>query len=326
MNFVPEAALVALREAIEAFLITGILLGFVVKLGRPDARRFVWMGLGAGIAASVAVGAVVHAFLRGAFESGGEQWYEMVADLVAVGVLTYMIIWMWKHTRTLFVVLREQVGAALEQNTLWVVAGLVFVSVLREGLEIVLFYGALAGQDTALDLALSAIVGTAAALAIVFAIFKGTSVFNIKKFFAVTGVFLIFIASGLLMHAAHEAEEIGIVGEGERVWDTSGFIPQDRVDGRILGALIGYRAAPTLLQVVLYFGYLLGVGVPYLMSMGAFRRRPTARAAPAPSPTQAPGAAPKVDSPKGEPNPKSTNKADSPKPSSPPTRPGTSES
>lgn len=295
--FVTEAALIALRESLEAFLITGILLGFVSKLGRPDARTWVWTGLAAGIAASILLGLLVNTFLIDAFEGGGEQWYEMSADLVAVAVLTYMVFWMWKHTRTLVGALREKVSLALARDTLWVIALLVFVSVVREGIEMVLFYAALASEDSAFDLGWSALAGTTIAVALVVAIFKGTTAVNLQKFFAITGVFLIFIASGLLMHAVHEAEEIGIIPEGDSVWDTGGVIPSDRVDGRILGALIGYRPAPTLLQVIVYFGYLLGVGIPYLASLGVFGRR----ASPDPGPEGAttPAATPQPTAPVG---------------------------
>src|SRR5688500_2944846 len=145
MAFVPEAALIALREGLEALLITGILLGLVTKLGRADARRWVWGGFVAGAVASLAVGLAVQRFLLDAFEAqGGAEVFELVAALAAVGVLTYMIVWMWKHTRELMTTVRAQVADALARGDVIAIAFLTFASVLREGLETVLFYGALA--------------------------------------------------------------------------------------------------------------------------------------------------------------------------------------
>lgn len=55
MGFVAEAALIGLREGLEAFLIVGILLGFLTRLYRPDGKKWVWIGFATGIAASLAV-------------------------------------------------------------------------------------------------------------------------------------------------------------------------------------------------------------------------------------------------------------------------------
>jgi high-affinity iron transporter len=271
--FVTEAALIALREGLEAFLIVGILLGFVTKLGRLDARKWVWVGLGAGVLASVLLGILVQVFLLDVFENqGGGEWFELVAALVAVGVLTYMVFWMWKHTRSLMVELREKVGAALENNMLWIVAALVFFSTLREGLEVVLFYAALAARNGAFDLVWSGALGMVVSAGIAFAIFRTTVSFNLQKFFAVTGILLIFVAAGLLVHSIHAAMEVGLLPEQDAIWDTSGAISDDSAAGRILHALLGYTAQPNLIQALLYFGYLFGVGIPYLAGIGLFRR------------------------------------------------------
>lgn len=272
MPFVPEAALIALREGLEAFLIVGILLGLVLKLGRPDAKRWVWLGLAGGIAASLVVGLLVQAFLLDTFEErGGAEWFELIAALAAVGVLTYMVFWMWKHTRNLMATLGKKVREALTANTLWVITFLVFSSVLREGLEVVLFYGALAGRSAGFDLAWSGLIGMVLSVAIVVAILKSTMRFDLQKFFAITGLLLVFIAAGLLVHSVHAATDLGLLDHADAVWDTSGALSDDSVVGRVLHALVGYTSQPTLLQAVLYFGYLFGVGIAYLASLGAYR-------------------------------------------------------
>ena len=39
---------------------------------------------------------------------------------------------------------------------------------------------------------------------------------------------------------------------GNRVWDSSGYLPQDGIVGRLLHTLIGYTDRPTELQVIAY--------------------------------------------------------------------------
>ncbi len=274
MGFVAEAALIALREGLEAFLIVGILLGLVIKLGRPDAKRWVWLGMAAGIGASILAGVLVQQFLLEPFErNGGAEWFELVAALVAVGVLTYMVFWMWKHTRGLMATLHRKVSDALTANTTGVIIALVFVSVLREGLEVVLFYGALAGRYGSFDLVWSGLLGALASVAIVVAILKTTLHFDLQKFFAITGILLVFVAAGLLVHSVHAASDLGLIAHADAIWDTSGALSDGSAVGRILHALIGYTAQPTLLQAILYFGYLFGVGLTYLGTLGSFKSR-----------------------------------------------------
>lgn len=274
MTFVPEASLIALREGLEALLITGILLGLVTKLGRPDARKLVWFGFVAAALASAALGFVVQKFLLEPFENqGGAEWFELGAVIVAVIILTYMVFWMWQHTRGIMSTMRDQVQTALTKGALFGVIALTFASVIREGLEVVLFYGALAGRYAAVDLAWSGAVGFVASAVIVYAILKGAAKVDLQKFFGITGILLIFIAAGLLVHGVYAATSLGLIAPAPRIWDTSAFLSEDGATGRILHALVGYAATPTLLQASLYFGYVFGFGGWYLWSLGAFTRR-----------------------------------------------------
>ena len=44
---------------------------------------------------------------------------------------------------------------------------------------------------------------------------------------------------------------------GNRLWDSSGFLPQDSLIGRLLHTLIGYTDRPTELQVIAYVATLV---------------------------------------------------------------------
>ncbi|MFA5860946.1 MAG: FTR1 family protein [Candidatus Thermoplasmatota archaeon] len=274
MVFVPEAALIALREGLEAFLVTGIMLGLVLRLGRPDVQKHVWLGFGAAAIASVALGIIVQKFLYTAFEEGGgAQWFELIAASLAVVLLTYMIIWMWKHTRDLVSSLRARVQEALTTGSVMIVAGLTFASVLREGLEVVLFYAALGSRYTAIDLAWSGIIGFLASAALVALIMRGVWKVDLQKFFGITGILLVLVAAGLLVHSVMAMTDLGILSPAPGLWDTSGLLPDDSVTGRVLHALAGYTSTPSLLQATLYLTYLVGVGGWYLHSLGAFHHR-----------------------------------------------------
>ena len=128
------SALITFRERLEAALIVGIVLGVLRKLGHAQRGGSVWAGVGAAVIASVAVGLILNA-LGVAFEGRGEQIFEGVAMLLAAVVLTWMIFWMQRQGRHIQAELESDVRRATAAGSGWALFGLVFVAVLREGVE-----------------------------------------------------------------------------------------------------------------------------------------------------------------------------------------------
>lgn len=275
MAFEPAPLLIGLREGLEALLVLGIVLGMLDRMEARDRRPIVWAGFGVGILVSLGAGILIDRLFASRFEEGGAAVFEIVVALAAVGVLTYMVLWMQRNARAMTEGLKHQVEQAVLKRQVWVLAFLGFITVVREGLEVVLFYSALSTTISWGDIILWGLVGFAVSAAIAFAIFRLTVRVDLQKFFAVTGLLLIFIAAGLLVHVVHAASEVGVIGHATPLWDTSGFMPdEDHWLGGPLHALIGYEDQPTLLQLVLYLGYLVGVGGYYLSNLMRPERRP----------------------------------------------------
>ncbi len=276
LAFVTEAALIALREGLEALLITGILLGLVTRLGRPDARKHVWAGFVAAVAASIVAGVLIHRYLLRAFEANGYgAAFELGAALLAVATLTYMVFWMWSHTTQVLKQAKDKVRDALTAGSLVTIVFITFISTVREGLETVLFYSALSSQASAVDILWSGGIGFLVSAALVYAILRGARRIGLKRFFTATGVFLIIVAAMLLTHVAGAMTELGWIEPQRAIWDTSALVADDSAAGRLLHATLGYTATPTLLQAGLYFGYLFLAGGAYLWINGFFHRATT---------------------------------------------------
>lgn len=275
------ALLIGLREGLEALLVLGILLGMLRRFGHPEKGKLLWAGAVAGVAASVLIGLLIEQFVATWFESqGGAALFEIVVALTAVSILTYMVIWMQKHTTQLLDTAKRAVKTAVDDGRWAVLATLAFVTVFREGLETVLFYSARSGDVAWADLILSGVIGFAASALIAFAIFRLTVQVDLRKFFAITGTLLVFIAAGLLIHIAHSMADLGWIGHGAPLWDTSGVLPdEDHWLGGPLHALIGYEDQPTAFGLLLYLTYLVGVGGFYLSSLVRAPRRTPARMA-----------------------------------------------
>src|SRR3954467_16000161 len=91
---------IGLREGLEASLIVGIVAAFCVKEGRRDALRPMWLGVALAAALCVAAAVALRIVGRGPPEAEQEM-LETVIGLLAVGAVTYMIVWMRGHARGL---------------------------------------------------------------------------------------------------------------------------------------------------------------------------------------------------------------------------------
>ena len=277
-------AIVALRESLEALLVCGILVGIVVKLGHPEARRPIVLGGLLGVAVSVIVGIFTYRAAGRLSENFGPA-FEALASLLAVAILTYMVVWMYRHTQQTMGTLHTKAKDAVLSGRSSVLLGLAFVVVVREGLETVVFIAAQASQDTPFEVIVGLLAGIAVSAVLAFLLFRGTVKLSVEGFFALTGVLLILVGGGLLGYAAHEAEEVGWVPETPQAWDWSSFLPHkcgDQVDancvaGGLLYGILGYRATPAVLDLAVWAVYVGAMTAWYLAPI--LRRRKTAPAA-----------------------------------------------
>ena len=254
-----------LREGLEASLIVGIIAAYLVKLGRRDALRGVWIGVAGALVLSIVAGAIV-ALTVGRLSIAVQEALEGITALIAVGVLTWMLFWMRRQGRAMKGELEQGVDVALATGSMAAIAGLAFVSVAREGLETVLFLFAIGAQTA--DLIISTLVGAAAGLAVAVAmgygIFAAGIRIDLRRFFTITGVVLIFVSAGLVAFAIHAFGEAGLIVNQGAVFDLNGVLPATGPIGSVLAGMFGYRAEPTPLELIGYFGYLIPVLVLFV--------------------------------------------------------------
>ena len=129
---------IGLREGLEAALIVGIVAGFLRRRGDRAALRPIWAGVALAVLICVAV-AVVLQVISADLPQQAQEGLETVIGLVAVGMITYMIIWMRGHARSMRRELEAAAESALAQGSTWALIGMAFLAVLREGFETTVF-------------------------------------------------------------------------------------------------------------------------------------------------------------------------------------------
>ena len=106
--------------------------------------------------------------------------------------------------------LERGVESALAAGSSFALAGLAFVAVAREGLETVLYLFAIGiSSGPAIQTVLAILVGLAVAAGIGWAIFTAGIRIDLRRFFTVTGIVLIFVSAGLLAFAVHDSARRG---------------------------------------------------------------------------------------------------------------------
>lgn len=262
--------LISLREGVEAALIIGILLGALHKLNRADLQRYIWGGFGAAVLLSV-VGAYVLSLLGMELEGIAEYLFEGVTMLLAAGMLTWMIFWMQKSSVTLKAEIETQVRGALKGNRWGGLFVLAFLSVFREGIELVLFLTAVEKASSVFESLVGALSGLAVAALLGWLLFSSTLKLNLRAFFRVTNLLLIVVAAGLVAAGVHELNEAAIIPAIiDPLWNLNGLVSDQSQVGLLLKALFGYNGNPSLTEVLSYVLYLCGIGL-YLFFSGQKR-------------------------------------------------------
>ena len=250
------AALIALREGLEAALIVGIVLSYLRQIGYLEGRRPVWIGVFVAVFASLGLAFLIQ-LVGMELDGRAEEIFEGATMFLAVGVLTWMIFWMRTQMGLIKTSLERNVQDAVETGTKWGLILIAFIAVFREGFETTLFLSAAAfasnGQGGTL---VGAAIGLAAAILIGYLIYASTAQLNVRLFFNITSVLLLLFAAGLLAHGIHEFQEAGLIPTvNEHVWDTNHLLDENSNVGQMLKAVFGYNGNPSLEEVVGYFGY-----------------------------------------------------------------------
>jgi len=258
-----ESFIITFRETLEVALIIGIILSYLIKTKQIRYNNIVYVGIASGIVASI-IGALLFNYLAGGFSGQAEKIFEGIVMLIGAILLTTMILWMMKQ---------KHIAKELEHNVATTLAKthktglflLVFVSVLREGIETVIFLSAASFVSVDNNI-IGALIGITVAIFLGYLIFVSSMKINIKKFFNITSILLILFAAGLVAHGVHELQEANIIPIViEHVWDINPPINPDGIYpllhekghiGSIFVGLFGYNGNPSLIEILSYLLYL----------------------------------------------------------------------
>ena len=271
--------LIGLREGLEASLVVGILVAYLVRTGNTRRLPALWAGVAVAVGLSLAFGAALtYGSSRLSFEA--QEALGGSLSIIAVGFVTWMVFWMRRAARGLRAELHGRLDTALEAGG-WALVVTAFFAVGREGLETALFlWSAVQATGSGAAPVGGAALGLATAVVLGYLVYRGALRLNLASFFKWTGAALVVVAAGVLAYGVHDLQEAGILpGLDNLVWDvshvallTSGLL------ATLLKAILNFSPQTTWLQFYAWSLYLVTTLLWYFFV--PVRRSPSTTPAP----------------------------------------------
>ncbi|HEX6100737.1 MAG TPA: FTR1 family protein [Thermoanaerobaculia bacterium] len=201
-----QALIIVFREGFEAFLTVAIIFAYLKKTGRDALRPAVWWGIALSVVASFGLGYLLQRI--------NQPLWEGILALVAALLVASFVIHIWRIAPTM----KRDMETRLEQRAsgkwAWIgVFGFTLLMITREGMETALMLIQVRQGQFWLGCALG--LAAAAAMSWLWAHFGHR--INVKRFFQVTGLFLLLFTVQIVFYAIHEFSEAEILPNSEAI-------------------------------------------------------------------------------------------------------------
>ncbi|KAF9179823.1 high-affinity iron permease [Haplosporangium sp. Z 767] len=290
---------IMLRETIEAAIIVSVLLTFIRQVIVDDPalyrrlRWHVWIGVIIGLVISLIIGgafiAIWNSLAKNVFMTSEELWEGSFA-LIASFMITIMAMAMmksqdmqekWRGKLSQSMQNMDSNQSVSKRSRKYALLILPMITVLREGLEAMIFVGGVTFETEPKSIPLAAICGLLAGILVGYIIYKGGSRVALHRFFVASTCFLLLIAAGLFAKAVNafemdkwnkivggDADDAGSFDPRINVWALSCCNPNDPNQGgwALFNSLFGWNNVASVGTVTSYCVYWLVViaGVVYL--------------------------------------------------------------
>lgn len=239
--------IIVLREGFESILLVAVILSFLRKAGHKWLTSSVYLAIAVGLSASIGLGYILKtgvddARLEGLFGTtiGGyvsqffanEALREAILGVVAIVMVGSLVIYMWRSGGKVQERMRQRLSKVSSKKSRWAaLAGVflfTFLMITREGMETALLL--LQVRDD--QVITGALLGLAAASAFAWAWARFGHLINVKRFFQVTGIFLLLFMVQVGIYSFHEFSEAGLLPNSEVLHEATEKFSPDGLYGK----------------------------------------------------------------------------------------------
>ncbi|MEB6292813.1 FTR1 family iron permease [Mammaliicoccus sciuri] len=206
-----DAALILLREGVEALLIIMALLTVTRKSEQTKASKWIVIGSVIGIVLSIALAFIFKAI----FENLGST-RELTEGLVGIGsVILMIIVGIWLHSKSSLDswqnFINKNMDKAMSTGSIVTFGLVAFLSVFREGAETIIFYLGIVGKISTWSLILGIIVASVILALIAIFFNQITKWIPIHRLFFIMSLFIFILAFKILGVSIHTLQILNIV-------------------------------------------------------------------------------------------------------------------
>ena len=208
-----QAALIVLREGVEALLVITALVAYLRRSGQHGHVRAIWIGVALALVASALTAWLFNTLV--AASGAAREAIEGLCLLVAAGLLAWVSLWIYSRREAARwqQYLKDQLDAALATDSAWALAGTAFLAVYREGAETVLFLQALGGAQQGMSaVATGAVAAGVALVGVWWALDRAALRLPIRPFFTLTALLLFVLAVVFAGKGVLELQVAGWIG------------------------------------------------------------------------------------------------------------------
>ncbi|MEC0372439.1 FTR1 family iron permease [Paenibacillus chibensis] len=234
-----DAALVMLREGLEAILVIAALLSYLKRSGNSQGRKYIWSGAGTGLVLSLLLAILLTYTISQAASGSARELIEGITGLVAVVMM--ITVGQWLHnksnTKAWNQYVGKQVSNALAKGSLWSLFTVALLAILREGAETTIFYIGMAPSMSMLQLILGVLIAFAILAILAYAIIVLSASLPLRPFFLVATLLIYYLVFRFLGDSIHSLQVAGHLSSHSQsslpsvswlgmypTWET--FIPQ----------------------------------------------------------------------------------------------------
>jgi len=223
-----QSFIIVLREGFESFLLVAVIFSYLRRSGQKQLSSAVYAAIVAALGISGGLGYLLFQMQTGKSESverylgasvagflGNESLREAVLGTVSIIMVASLVIYMWRTGPKLKQKMEERLGEVSLKHSGWTAYAGVFLftalTISREGMETALMLL----QVRTPRLIWGALIGLAAAASMAWAWARFGHLINVKRFFQVTGIFLLLFMAQVAIYTFHEFSEAGVLPNSE---------------------------------------------------------------------------------------------------------------
>jgi high-affinity iron transporter len=245
--------IIVLREGFESFLLVAVILSYLRKAGQKWLTSAVYVAIAIGLCVSFAVayvlkngisdstleqtfGATLGAYVGQFF--GNEALREGVLGVVAIVMVGTLVIHMWRTGPKIQQRMREHLSRVSSTSSrVAAVVGVflfTFLMITREGMETALMLIQIRDPR----LINGAVLGVVAAALFAWCWARFAHLINVKRFFQVTGIFLLLFMVQVAIYSFHEFAEAGLLPNSEVLHNATEKFSPDGLYGKWFSPLM----------------------------------------------------------------------------------------